>query len=149
MKQRYAWAIGALMIGSVALSGCSGGASAAGAASAAPDTIVHLAGANPTRETLTADAAKRLGIQMASVSATTYNGATEQVVPYASIIYDTQGATWVYAGDGPLSFVREPVTIDDIQGDQVVIKDGPAAGSLVVTTGAEELYGAEFEFQEE
>jgi hypothetical protein len=71
------------------------------------------------------------------------------VVPYASIIYDNQGATWVYAGDGPLSFVRESVTIEEIQGDQVIVKDGPATGSQVVTTGAEELFGAEFEFQEE
>jgi hypothetical protein len=149
MKRRYAWALIGLMIGSMALSGCSGGVVSAAPAEVAPATIEHLSGLNPTRETLSAQAAKRLGIRTAGVSETTYNGTTEQVIPYGAIIYDTQGATWVYTSDGPLSFIRVPVTIDEIQGSQVFIKEGPAAGSTVVTTGAEELYGAEFEFAEE
>jgi hypothetical protein len=98
---------------------------------------------------LTAEAVKRLDIQTATVREAQVNGAQRKVIPYAAIIYDTQGNTWVYLNPAPLTFVRHPVAVTDIQGDQAVLSDGPPAVSAVVIVGATELYGAEFEFQEE
>ena len=38
---------------------------------------------------------------------------------------------------------QQPITIDYSDGAQTVLKDGPAAGTQVVSVGAAELYGAE------
>jgi hypothetical protein len=73
------------------------------------------------------------------------NGAgTRKVVPHAAVVYDAKGKTWVYVNTDPLVFVRQPITIDYIQGDLAVLSDGPAAGTAVVTVGAAELLGTEF-----
>jgi hypothetical protein len=41
------------------------------------------------------------------------------------------------------------VTVNTIDGDQVVLSQGPEAGAQVVTLGATELFGSESEFEEE
>ena len=66
-----------------------------------------------------------------------------QVVPYAAVLYDAKGDTWVYTNPNPLTFVRHPIHIDYIEGDLAVLSDGPAAGTAVVLVGAAELFGAE------
>jgi hypothetical protein len=114
-----------------------------------PVKVEHLDGAEPTRLTLTADAAERLDIQTATVSDAGAKGAQQIVIPYAAILYDTQGDTWVYTNPTPLTFVRTPITVDHIEGGQAFLSAGPATGSAVVTVGAEELYGSETEFEEE
>ena len=73
----------------------------------------------------------------------TGSGTQRMVVPYSAVIYDLQGATWVYVSPEPLVFVREPVTIDYIQGDLAVLSDGPPVGTEVATVGVAELYGAD------
>lgn len=71
------------------------------------------------------------------------SGATRRVVPAAAILYDPAGRTWVYTNPHPQAFVREPVEIDAVEGDTAILRRGPAAGVLVVKTGAFELFGAE------
>jgi hypothetical protein len=66
-----------------------------------------------------------------------------KVIPYAAVLYDVQGNTWVYTNPEPLVFVREPIFVDYIEGDLVVLLEGPAAGTPVVTVGVAELFGAE------
>ena len=112
-------------------------------------TVEDLTGAEPTRETLTEDAAKRLDLQTAEVHDEMIDGANRTVIPYASVIYDTEGATWVYLNPEPLTFVRHPITVDTIKGDQALLSEALPAGSAVVTVGVAELYGAESEFEEE
>jgi hypothetical protein len=75
--------------------------------------------------------------------------AKQLTIPYAAVLYDTTGKTWVYTTSASLVFVRSPVTVDHIEGDQAVLTAGPAVGTAVVTTGAEELFGSETEFEEE
>ena len=131
------------------LSACSP-ADPAAASDPKPITIEHLADATaPTRETLTQEAADRLGLQTASANTMTISGADRLVIPYAAIVYDTQGNTWVYVNSAPLTYVREQIKVDHIDGDDVILAGGLSAGTVVVTTGVEELFGAEFEFQEE
>jgi hypothetical protein len=112
-------------------------------------TVEQLEGQEPTRETLTEDAAKRLDIQTVVASEADLNGAKRTAIPYAAVIYDTEGATWVYLNPEPLTFVRHPITVHDIKGDQAFLSDALPAGSAVVTVGVAELYGAETEFEEE
>lgn len=67
-----------------------------------------------------------------------------KVIPYAALIYDVEGGNWVYVKEpDALAFVRERVTVDYIEGDQVFLTDGPPLGTEIVTVGVSELYGLE------
>jgi hypothetical protein len=136
-----------LLIAALPLAACSKTPDAAPETN--PATVERLEGAEPTRVTLTEEAAKRLDIQTATVSDTTVNGTQLKVIPYAAIVYDSEGNTWTYINPQPLVFVRHPITVDSIKGDQAILSDGPDSGTAVVTVGAEELFGSETEFAEE
>jgi hypothetical protein len=71
------------------------------------------------------------------------SGTEQKVIPYAAVLYDLQGETWVYTRPEPLVYVRAPVIVDYIDGDVAVLSEGPPAGTQVVTAGASELFGAE------
>lgn len=72
------------------------------------------------------------------------SGTARKVVPYASVLYDIRGDTWVYTSPEPLAFVRHPIDIDYIDNGWAVLNEGPPAGSAVVAVGVAELYGTEF-----
>ncbi|MDQ4137934.1 MAG: hypothetical protein M3116_03700 [Actinomycetota bacterium] len=91
--------------------------------------------------TLTPQAVERLGLTTAEVEASG-EGTT---VPYAALIYDHDGDTWVYTAPEPEVFVRAAVEVDRIDGETVHLLNGPEPGTRVVTLGAAELFGAEFE----
>jgi hypothetical protein len=61
-------------------------------------------------------------------------------------MYDTNGDTWTFTNPKPLVFVRQKVVVEDIDGDRVILSEGPAAGTMVVTVGAAELMGAEHKY---
>jgi uncharacterized protein YceK len=138
-----------LIVASLLLSACGQKQEEAVAEEGGPAKVEHLQGVDPTRVTLTEDAAKRLDIQTSAVLDTQENGTMQMVIPYAAILYDTQGNTWVYTNPEPLVFVRTPITVDYIEGDQAVLTAGPPSGNVVVIVGAAELYGSESEFEEE
>lgn len=104
------------------------------------------------RLTLTEKATQRLDLKTDKVkkeqlqpTAQLDNGAnkTELIVPYSSIIYDADGNAWVYLNPEPQVFVRQKVVIDRIDGDKVILLEGPPAGTEIVTVGLAELWGAE------
>lgn len=115
-----------------------------------PASITKAADGGPSTITLTSQAAKRLDVQTVAVAAAASSGASavalqdKLVVPYAALLYDANGKTWVFTNPKPLVFVRAPVTINRITGDKVVLSAGPPVGTLVVTVGAEELLGTEY-----
>ena len=80
---------------------------------------------------------------MAPVREEQVDGAQRLVVPYSAVIYDLEGATWIYISPEPLTYLRELVTVDHIEGDMAVLVDGPATGTEVVTVGVAELYGTD------
>jgi hypothetical protein len=45
-------------------------------------------------------------------------------------------------------YVREPIRVDHIAAGRVVLRRGPPVGTVVVTTGAAEVYSAEFGVEE-
>ncbi len=117
--------------------------------SPAPVKVEPIAGTNLKRLSLAQKTADRIAVKTAVVSQDqiTSGGSTvmRKIVPYASVLYDTNNATWVYTSPEPLVFVRHEIAIDYIEGDRAVLSDGPAAGTAVVTSGASELFGTELE----
>jgi hypothetical protein len=111
-----------------------------------PATVEAVSGSDVSRIVLSADAAHRIGLATAPVSAV---GAGRTSVPYSAVIYWIDGRTWVYAQEGDLTFLREPVDIDEVRGSRAILKSGPPAGTVVVKTGGVELLGTEFEIEGE
>jgi hypothetical protein len=96
--------------------------------------------------TLTEKAAERVGIETAVVAeagAVREGSSGSLSVPYGAILYDAKGNAFVYAVTGPLSYVRAPITVDYVEGDNAILSDGPSSGTEVVAVGVAELYGAE------
>lgn len=124
----------------LALPGCANIAQA-GAAPGPEPAVVEEITEDLSRLTLTAKAIERLGLETAEVE----DGDQGLTVPYAALIYDHDGDTWVYTSPEPEVFVRAAVVVDRIEGDIVRLADGPEVGTLVVTLGAAELFGAEFD----
>jgi hypothetical protein len=128
-----------LVIGlALVAAGCGGGGSSDEEASG-PATVYEIEGSDLSRVELTSEAAKRLDIQTAAVEE---NG-SGKVVPYSAVFYSPTGETWVYVSPKPLTFVREAIVVDRIDGDKALLKDGPSAGTKVATVGVAELFGAE------
>jgi len=141
MKNINRWFVLVLIMTGLQLSACA--PKAAKVEFVPPSVLEPIEGSDIQRVILTEKAAERLDIQTSPVRDEQVNGSARKVVPYAAVIYDLSGATWVYTNPAPLSFVRESITIDFIEGDQVVLNDGPSSGTEVVTVGVAELYGAE------
>ncbi len=91
--------------------------------------------------TFTEEGARRVGLETGEVSR---NG-KRLVAPYAALLYDPEGKTYVYTNPKPLEYLRAPVEVDRIEGDRVLLTDGPPAGTKVVTVGVTEVYGTELE----
>jgi hypothetical protein len=132
---RWAAAVLALSVG-LTMAACSGESATAEAPN--PAVVEQATGSEPPLITLTEQGAARTGIETAVVAAQ-----SPLTVPYRALLYDPNGDTWVYTSPEPLSYVRQPVTVDTIDGEQVILTDGPAAGTEIVTVGVAELYGAE------
>ena len=102
------------------------------------------------RVTLDARAVDRIGLETTPVreEQVTVGGATvaRRVVPYGALMYDTKGDTWTFTNPAPLVFVRQAVVVESIDGDRVILSEGPPAGTAVVTVGAPELMGAEHKY---
>lgn len=135
-----------LIIAGLPLSACGGspanGEEPGGEEAAAVEPIK---GTDVNRVTLTEDAAKRLGVQTASVQR--IGGL--KVAPDAAVVYAPQGKTFMYASPKPLTFVRREITVDHIDGTKAILSHGPPVGTAVVTVGSQELYGVENEYEPE
>jgi len=104
-----------------------------------PAKLVETANPDVQQVVLTEEAATRLDIQMTAT--TGFAGAA--IIPYASVVYDADGAAWAYTSPKPLTFVRTPITVASIDGDEAHLSAGPASGTEVVTVGTAELFGTE------
>jgi hypothetical protein len=134
-----------LVVAALQLSACSDSSKEA-AADDAPATVEPIKGTGLSSVTLSEHAAKRLGIETAPVRR---RGAGRSVVPYDSVVYNADGSTFAYTSPKPLVFVRASIKVVRIEGDQAIISAGPHAGTEVVTVGAQELYGSEYEVEED
>jgi len=111
-----------------------------------PAHVERIEGSELKRVTLTARAMERIDLRTDQVREQRVSGSAsaQRVVPYSSLIYDPEGRTWVYTSPQSGTFVRHKVDVDFIEGDLVILKDGPPAGTVVASMGVAELYGTEF-----
>jgi hypothetical protein len=143
MRRSKRWiAVLGLLVALPQLSACTQ-TSAEATSGTEPAKVEHLDGSEVSRLTLTPKAVQRLGIRTAAVSEETVNGKKRKVIPYGAVLYDAKGATSVYVSTAANTYVRQPITVDFIEGDRAVLEAGPDAGTAVVSVGAAELYGTE------
>ena len=145
MQQTNRWLIGLLAVGALALLACSD--TSTPKTKVAPAKVETVQGSKLGKVTLVEAAVKRLDLKTAPVreEAVGLRGepGPRKMVPYSAIIYDLTGSAWVYTNPEPLAYLRAPVTIDYIDGNTAVLFAGPSTGTLIVSVGAAELYGAE------
>jgi hypothetical protein len=142
MSVRQRWLVAALAVAALALSACSESAESSESGDAAA-TLEDIRGQEVPQVVLVPGAAKRLGIETAEVRDDPSTGG--KVVPYASVVYDASGETWVYTVPDRLTYMREPITVTNIAGEDAFLSDAPAAGTEIVTVGTAELLGVENE----
>jgi hypothetical protein len=83
--------------------------------------------------------AKKVGLQTSVIR----RDGEQKVMPYAALLYDSEGKAFAYTSPKPLTFVRKDIKVEREDGDRVVLAEGPPVGTRVVTVGADEVYGAE------
>jgi hypothetical protein len=133
-----------LIAGVVSLSACgeaSSGYDYETASHHEPAKLEPIKGTDVQRVIFDAKAAERVGLQTAPIR----HNEQGKIMPYAALIYDADGNTYAYTAPEPLTYVRQEINIDHMDGDSVVLSDGPPAGTEVVTVGAAQVYGTEFE----
>jgi hypothetical protein len=106
-----------------------------------PARLEAIEGTDVKRVRLTAEAVGRVGIRTATVE----RRGRRTALSYEALIYGADGTTFVYTVSGPGSFVREAVEVARVEGRMAELFAGPRAGVQVVTAGAAEVYGTEFE----
>jgi hypothetical protein len=127
----------------------------AGCATATPEQtppalIKPVAGSAIPQLQLTERAAQRLGILTQPVRQTTTAGhSAHEAVPYSAVVYDADGSTWTYVNTAARTYERKPITVTEIDGNTALLSAGPAAGTAVVTVGAAELLGTEYDISGE
>jgi hypothetical protein len=110
-----------------------------------PTSVTPIKGQDDIQQvTFTADAARRVDLTTDTVRAS----GRRTWIPYAALIYNEEGRTYTYVSRKPLVFVRVLIGIDHIAHGRVVLRSGPPTGTRVVTTGAAEVYSAEFGVEE-
>src|SRR5512134_681887 len=90
--------------------------------------------------TMTERAAERLDIQTAPIG----EDGRFLVVPSSAVLVEPDGAFYVYTAPEPLVFVKASVRLRRDDAGIALLRQGPAAGTQVVTVGVPELYGIEY-----
>jgi hypothetical protein len=139
--------VAGLVIGAAAiLAGCA----TATPAQTPPALIKPVVGSPIPQLQLTERAVQRLGIVTQPVRPTTTAGQpAHEVIPYSAVVYDTDGSTWAYVNTAARTYERKPITVTEIDGTTALLSAGPAVGTAVVTVGAAELLGTEYDISGE
>ena len=133
MKHINRWFLVVLVFAGLLLSAC--GATSAGPEKVVPSKLEPIEGTDLSKVILTEKAAERIGVETVAASGSE--------VPYAAVIYDIEGNTWIYTNPEPLTYVRESVVIDHIEGDTAFLAESLPGDLNVVTVGVAEIYGTE------
>ncbi len=145
-RRRAAVCAGLLLITTgVSLAGCGEAASEYEDPEAAehhePARLESIKGTDVKRVLFSAEGAERVGLRTAQVRAS----GQQKVIPYAAVIYGPEGDTFAYTSPEPRVYIRKKVKVTRVDGDRAVLAGGPPPGTKVVTAGAAEVYGTEFE----
>jgi hypothetical protein len=121
-------------------------------AAAHPAKVEHVTGSDSATITLTDKAIERIGLETSTMhSAPTDAGGAAGMLALsnAAVLYDASGRTWAYVSTARGTYVRTPITVETFNADDALLSAGPPVGTVVVTTGAAELFGAESTFGED
>jgi hypothetical protein len=111
-----------------------------------PATITPVKGEKDlVSVTLTQEGADRIDLATGSVAR---GAGGRKVIPYAALLYEKDGSAFVYTNPKGLTYLRAHIEVDRVAGDRVLLREGPAVGTKVVTTGAPQVHGAELEYGE-
>jgi len=146
MRRWAGWLTMIVVLAGILLSGCSSKGSSE-SAGAEPASVEAIEGSQVGKVTVTEEGAGRIGLKTEPVRVLTTSGTaspTRTVVPLAAVLYDHDGVSWVYTSAESLTYIRQRVVIDHVDGDNAVLRSGPAPGTLVVTVGGAELLGTEY-----
>ena len=133
MKRIHLFLLMLMMVAALGFAAC--GPKSATTTKIEPATVKVIEGSELKQVILTEKAAERIGLETILVQGMT--------VPYSAVIYDTEGNTWIYTNPEPLTFVRAPIEIDYIEGDQAFLSKALESDAPIVTVGVAEIYGAE------
>jgi hypothetical protein len=147
MSRRIRWLIAVILVGGISVSGCSGGAGDS-EIGGDPALVVAIDGPGGLHSIqLSPDAAARIGLETDIVRPLSADrqlgGPGLLVVDMAAVLYDQNGATWVYGQTETLTFQRMSVVVSRVDGNLAVLLSGPPVGTAVATLGAAELRGSE------
>ena len=106
----------------------------------APARVEPIAGTAIKRVTLTQKAAQRLDVRTGPIGR---DDSGKKIVPFAAVFYDLTGEAWVYTVPEPLTYVRQKLVVETINGERAFVREGPAEGTQVVIAGVAEIYGTE------
>ena len=107
----------------------------------APAKVEKNATTGIAKLTLTQRGIDRIDLKTEPATAGT---GTDVLLPYGALMYDANGKTWVYTNPAPRVYERQSVTVTKVEAGVVTASAGPSVGTQVVTVGAPELFGAEF-----
>jgi hypothetical protein len=136
--QRLNAVLSVLFATCLAVSGCA--TPPAAATKVEPAKVEAVGNSGVKRLTLTDKAVQRLALATAAVE----QAADRLAIPYSALLYLPDGSTFTYLNPEGHSYVREPVTVEKIVGNQAILTAGPQPGTAVVTVGGAELWGLEF-----
>ena len=145
MRTKSPAALSSVAAAAMLLTGCS----VASAHEDPPPAVVKsIPGSAVKQVQLTQQAIHRIGITTVAVrtgqATVDAKRGTYKLIPYSAVVYDNDGSTWTFVNTGARTFVRQRITVRAIQGSTAVLAAGPAPGAAVVTVGAPELLGTEY-----
>jgi hypothetical protein len=146
MRLQFHFVAAAVAAAGLQLAGCKDGSTYT---KVEPAHVEHKEGEDVSKLTLTEKAMERLDVQTTPVREGKIEGAPDTeaariIVPYSALIYLADGKAFVYTSPEPRVFLRQPVEVDYIDGEMVVLKSGPTPGTQVASLGVTELFGTEF-----
>ncbi|WP_225802229.1 efflux RND transporter permease subunit [Streptomyces sp. NK15101] len=144
-------AAGLLLAGGAGLSACAdsnpSSASAAEHTDNLPAQIEDVAEGKIPRLTLAEDVVERIHLTTEPLRQAPLDGAgpPQTLIPLSAVVYDPEGETFAFTNPEPHVYLRTPVELGQFGEDHAVVKSGIATGTPVVTVGAAELLGIEYE----
>ena len=146
MRRWTGWLAIIVVLAGIVLTGCASKGSSE-SAGGEPASVEAIEGSEVGKVTVTERGASRIGLKTEPVRVLMTSGIAtpaRTLVPLAAVLYDHNGVSWVYTNPESLTYIRQRVVIDHVDGDNSVLRSGPAPGTLVVTVGGAELLGTEY-----
>ena len=106
-----------------------------------PYKVTPIAGTDIQRVTMEDATAALLPVETTTVR----RKGKRKVVPHNAVIYNPDGGAFVYTKPKAETYIRKPIEIIRVSGDDAVLSKSPPFGTTIVTTGSAELLATEYE----